>query len=234
MSDLFDATTIITIVIAVFILLRLRSVLGQRTGHQPPPVPRQPERDNTQPEPENGNVVSLPSRGVAGEGANPAHAAINSYAEPGTKLNSGLMDIASKDPSFEPESFLSGAKMAYEMIVTAFADGDRKALKNLLSKEVYEGFAEALDEREKRGETVRSTFVGIEKSDIRGAAVAGNEAQVTVQFISQIISSTHDSNGEVIDGDPDQVAEVNDVWTFARSLKSRDPNWKLIATESDE
>jgi predicted lipid-binding transport protein (Tim44 family) len=120
------------------------------------------------------------------------------------------------------------------MIVTAFADGDRKALKNLLSKEVYEGFAAALDEREKRGETVRSAFVGIEKSEIRGAAVAGNEAQVTVQFISQIISSTHDSDGEVIDGDPDQVAEVNDVWTFARSLKSRDPNWKLIATESDE
>ena len=244
MSEIFDTTTLVTIAVAIFILLRLRSVLGKRTGHQSPPERREVERmandvrktaaragaDATD------NVISLPGRSRAddnGDGGNEAFAAINTYAKPGTRLNRGLRQLAEKDPGFNPEGFLAGARMAYEMIVTAFADGDRKALRNLLSREVYEGFASAIAEREKRGESVRFTFVGIEKADIVQAGLNDNDAHVTVRFVSQIVSATQNAKGEVIDGDPDQVAEVDDIWTFARDIGSRDPNWKLVATESE-
>ena len=137
------------------------------------------------------------------------------------------------DPSFNPKEFINGAKLAYEMIVVAFADGDRKTLKNLLSREVYEGFDAAISERESKGEVVRSSFVGIEKADIVGAEVKDSEANVTLRIVSQLISATYDKAGALVEGDADTVAEVNDLWTFARDTRSRDPNWKLIATESE-
>lgn len=123
--------------------------------------------------------------------------------------------------------------MAYEMIVMAFADGDRKTLKGLLSREVYEGFDAAITDREAKGEVVKSTFVGIEKADIVHAELKDNEENITVRIISQLISATYDKEGKLIDGDADSVAEVNDLWTFSRDIRSRDPNWKLIATESE-
>ena len=125
-------------------------------------------------------------------------------------------------------------RSAYEMIVTAFADGDRKSLKNLLSKEVYDGFVAAIAEREKRGEVVKSTFVGTEKIDITHASIRDSEEQITLRIISQLISATYDKDGALIDGDPEAVSEVDDIWTFARDIRSRDPNWKLIATESEQ
>lgn len=248
MSEIFDTTTLITIAAAVFILLRLRAVLGKRTGHQPPPFePYEIDRKTREAKPaknnnegEEDNVVTLPDRTQDRNGAkrarktvSPGEEAINAYAKPGTKLNRGLKTLHENDPSFTPEAFLDGAKMAYEMIVTSFADGDRKTLKNLLSREVYDGFAAAISDRENRGEQVRSSFVGIEEAAIREAGLVDNDAQVTVEFVSQIISSTVDSKGEIIDGDPDQVGEVKDLWTFARDVRSNDPNWKLVATESD-
>ncbi|MCY1307936.1 Tim44-like domain protein [compost metagenome] len=123
--------------------------------------------------------------------------------------------------------------MAYEMIVMAFADGDRKTLKNLLSREVYEGFDAAITDRERKGEVVKSTFVGIDKADIIHAEVKDSEENITVRIVSQLISATYDKQGGLIDGDAESVAEVNDLWTFARDIRSRDPNWKLIATESE-
>jgi predicted lipid-binding transport protein (Tim44 family) len=244
MSEIFDTTTLITIAAAVFILLRLRAVLGKRTGHQPPPFePYEIDRKTREAKPANknqegddDNVVSLPDRTGAKRArktVSPGEEAINAYAKPGTKLNRGLKSLYENDSSFTPEAFLDGAKMAYEMIVTSFADGDRKTLKNLLSREVYDGFAAAISDRENRGEQVRSSFVGIEEAAIREAGLVDNDAQVTVEFVSQIISSTVDSKGEIIDGDPDQVGEVKDLWTFARDIRSNDPNWKLVATESD-
>lgn len=243
MSEIFDTTTLITLAIAVFILLRLRSVLGKRTGHQPPPfepyeIDRRTREANPSEEEEKAsdNVVSLPDRksGRGKKGLSPALQAINDYAKPNTKLNRGLKEIHGHDEGFTPQSFLDGAKMAYEMIVTAFADGDRATLKNLLSREVYDGFAAAISDRESRGEKVRSSFVGIEEAKVVDAGVADQDAQVTVEFVSQIISSTINEKGEVIDGDPDQVGEVRDLWTFARDTRSSDPNWKLVATESGE
>ena len=154
--------------------------------------------------------------------------------KPGTDLNKGLRAIKDADPSFEPKTFVDGAKMAYEMIVMAYADGDRKTLKNLLSREVYDGFVAAIADREGRSEKIQSSFVGIDKADIVSAEMKGGEAHVTLRIVSELISATRNKAGEVIDGDPETVAEVKDVWTFARDTRSRDPNWKLVATEAED
>ena len=139
-----------------------------------------------------------------------------------------------QDPTFDPKHFLTGARAAYEMIVTAYAQGDRRSLKNLLAKEVYDGFEAAINERETKGEKAETRFVSIDKSDIIGADVKSKTAQVTVRFVSQLVSVTRDRDGNVIDGNPDKVTDVTDVWTFARDLGSRDPNWKLVATEAGQ
>ena len=230
----FDFVTIFFLVAAVVIFLQLRNVLGRRTGSERPPFDPYSKREGA-PEtdsPDRGKVVTLPRRDGADEEENP-FAAIDAVAAPGTPLNDQLRAVAKSDPSFNPKEFANGARMAYEMIVVAFADGDRKTLKNLLSREVYEGFDAAISERESKGEVVRSTFVGIEKADIVGAEVKDSEANITVRIVSQLISATYDKAGALIEGDADTVAEVNDLWTFARDIRSRDPNWKLIATESE-
>ena len=160
--------------------------------------------------------------------------AIDAVASPTSELNKGMRAIKDADPSFEPKSFVDGAKMAYEMIVMAYADGDRKTLKTLLSREVFDGFVAAISEREGRSEKIQSSFVGIDKADIVSAEMKGGEAHVTLRIVSELISATRNNAGEVIDGDPETVAEVKDVWTFARDTRSKDPNWKLVATEEEE
>ena len=146
----------------------------------------------------------------------------------------GLDAIVGADKTFDAKHFIAGARAAYEMIVLAFAQGDRRALKNLLSREVYDGFEGAIREREERGETVETRFVAIEKADITGAELRGRTAQIRVRFVSQLVSVTRDKSDNVIDGSPDKVTDVTDVWTFARDISSRDPNWKLVATEAGQ
>jgi predicted lipid-binding transport protein (Tim44 family) len=138
------------------------------------------------------------------------------------------------DPKFDAKHFVTGARSAYEMIVTAFAEGDRRALKDLLSRDVYDGFDGAITDREKKGNKVETRFVAIESADITGAEMRGRSAQVTVRFVSQLVSVTRDAQGVVVDGNPDKVTDVTDVWTFARDASSRDPNWKLVATEGGQ
>jgi len=231
----FDFVTIFFLVAAVVIFLQLRNVLGRRTGSERPPFDPYSARRMDKPVAENDSdkVITLPRR----EGdtkVDTTFTVVDAYAKPGTELNKGLRAIVGVDSSFDPEEFLRGAKMAYEMIVNAFAAGDRKTLKSLLSKEVFEGFVDAIKDRESRSETVKSTFVGIDKADIVNADLKGREANVTLRISSQLISATYDKDGNVIDGDPDSVGEVHDVWTFSRDISSRDPNWKLIATESED
>ena len=122
--------------------------------------------------------------------------------------------------------------MAYEMIVAAFAEGDEKTLNQLLGEDVLDGFTRAIGEREERGETHHTTLVGIDKADIIEAELKDKQAFVTVKFVSELISVTRDAGGEVVDGDPKKVREVTDIWTFARDMASRNPNWKLVATEA--
>lgn len=230
----FDFVTFFFFVAAVIIFLQLRSVLGRRTGNERQPYDPYSKRESAKATAggEEGKVVTLPRREGQGQ-AEGGFETVDAYAKPGTELNKGLREVAAADLSFDPKRFIDGAKMAYEMIVTAFADGDRKTLKSLLSKEVYDGFVAAIDEREAKGETVKSSFIGVDKADIVQAELKGSEAAVTVRMASQIISATHDRDGKLIDGDPESVGEVIDVWTFARDTRSRDPNWKLIATEAD-
>jgi len=116
----------------------------------------------------------------------------------------------------------------------AFAEGDKRQLKDLLGREVYEGFEAAINDREQRGETVETRFVSIDKAEIAGAEQRDATAQVTVRFVSKLISATRDREGKVIDGNPERVTEVTDLWTFARDVSSRDPNWKLVATEAGQ
>lgn len=227
-----DFITLFFLVAAVLIFLQLRSVLGRRTGNEKPPMdPYSPRDVAKSPAADDNKVVTLPRRGD-GEEEN-RYAEVDAVAPVGSKVNDALRELTNSDPSFRPKEFLNGARMAYEMIVTAFADGDRKTLKNLLSKEVYEGFDAAIKERETRGETVKSTFVGTEKIDITHASLRDSEEQITLRIVSQLISATFDKDGKLVDGDPDAVSEVDDIWTFSRDIRSRDPNWKLIATESE-
>lgn len=230
----FDFGTIFFLVAAVVIFFQLRNVLGRRTGSERPPfdpyTAGRTREDAQKPE----NVVSLPRKRAQGEPAIDAYAAIDAFAKPDTDLNKGLRTIKDNDPAFDPKSFVDGAKMAYEMIVMAYADGDRKTLKNLLSREVYDGFVAAIGDREAKSEKIQSSFVGIDKADIVSAEMKGSEAHITLRIVSELISATRDKAGAVIDGDPETVAEVKDVWTFARDTRSRDPNWKLVATEEED
>jgi predicted lipid-binding transport protein (Tim44 family) len=233
--EFFDFGTIFFLVAAVVIFYQLRNVLGRRTGNERPPFDpytagRSRDQDKTA-APE--NVVSLPRRKEAAD-EQEAYAEIDALAEQGTDLNKGLRAIRDAEPGFDPKSFVDGAKMAYEMIVMAYADGDRRTLKNLLSRDVYDGFVAAIADRESRSEKIQSSFVGIDKADIVHAEMKGSEAHITLRIVSELISATLDKNGEVIDGDPETVAEVKDVWTFARDTRSSDPNWKLVATEAED
>lgn len=236
--EFFDFGTIFFLVAAIVIFFQLRNVLGRRTGSERPPFdPYTAGRSRRSEKPESDSaekVVSLPRRKGSADAEENKYAAIDAVAEAGSSLNKGMRAIKDADPSFDPNGFVDGAKLAYEMIVMAYADGDRRTLKNLLSRDVYDGFVAAIDDREKRAEKIESSFVGIEKAKIVGAELKGSEAHITLRIVSELISATRDSAGVVIDGDPETVSEVKDVWTFARDARARDPNWKLVATEAEE
>jgi predicted lipid-binding transport protein (Tim44 family) len=228
-----DIYTIIFLALAVFIFIRLRNVLGQRTGEERPPFDRA-ARDALPPE---GNVVPMPGGPI--DQTAPAPAADVSPAErwkgitePGTPLAAGLDAIVDQDSSFDPRHFITGAKGAYEMIVLAFANGDRRSLKDLLSSEVFDSFDAVIKDREKNEQKTETRFVSIDKAELVGAEVRDRAAQLTVRFVSQMISVTRDKTGAVVDGNADKVSDITDVWTFARDITSRDPNWKLVGTGS--
>jgi predicted lipid-binding transport protein (Tim44 family) len=235
----FDPFTIAILVAAIVVFLKLRSVLGQKTGHQED-LSDLFDREKDKQKREDGanadNVVKLPTRQQTNSSdpdeKDPRLAHIDKIAKPRTKVNKGLKQILEADNNFNPKEFMAGADMAYEMIVNSFAQGDAKSLKSLLSSEVFEGFKSVIDERESRGETVKSTFIGIDESEIQSAEVKDYEAHVTIKFISQIVSATYDKEGVIVEGDDKDIARVKDVWTFARDTRSNDPNWKLVATEA--
>jgi predicted lipid-binding transport protein (Tim44 family) len=238
-----DIYTIIFLALAVFIFLRLRSVLGQRTGSERPPYDRaardvvQGGRTGEPSRPE--NVVPMPGTIIDQAPLAPTDPAPTSErwkgtAEPGSELARSLDGIAQQDSSFDPKHFIAGAKSAYEMIVMAFAQGDRRTLKDLLSPEVYESFEGAIRDREQRGERMERKFVGIEKAEIVGADMRGRVASLTVRFVSQMISVTRDKAGAIVDGSSESITDVTDVWTFSRDMGSRDPNWRLVSTDSGQ
>jgi predicted lipid-binding transport protein (Tim44 family) len=225
---------IIFAAIAVFLGLRLRGVLGRRTGNERQqrdpfkrPVPE--SRDETDRDKAGRDkVIPLPDRNRTPT-AEPAPADI---AKPEAGGLPGLAQIRAADPSFDPQGFLGGARAAFEMIVGAFAAGDAAALKPLLSDEVFENFNGAIKARAKAKETLETTLVGISSAEIVEAELQGRSALVTVKFVSEQINVTKDAEGRIVDGDPATVAAITDIWTFARNTRARDPNWTLVATRS--
>lgn len=153
-------------------------------------------------------------------------------AVPGSPAANVLDAIMAADKEFNVQYFIAGAESAYERIVTAYAKGDRRELTNLLAPTVYEGFDAVIREREARGETAETRFLSIDATAITAAEFHGKVVHITVRFVAEFVSTTRDRNGKVIDGSADNVASVTDVWTFARNVTSRDPNWKLAATET--
>ena len=234
----FDPLNILLLAVALVVFWRLRSVLGSRTGTEKPPLdPFGSKRGELQKDQAQDSVLRFPQTAPAPapeeDDREPAAPVWTGFAEPGTELAAALEQIAEKDPQFTPRSFVEGAKMAYEMIVDGFAKGDKAALKNLLSKEVFDGFARAIDDRQAQGQRVDSRFVGIDKATMQSASlVGGKKASITMAFVSELITATYDRAGEVIEGDPKEIREVTDVWTFERDVTSRNPNWKLVATQA--
>ena len=245
MDGRIDVSTLLFLVLAVVVFLKLRSVLGRRTGHEQGRLERYKAQQEAAQRngklPGQDKVVTLPRREREEVEPRPTpepqvradvEDRVKGLAAGNSGIANGLIDIVRADETFEPDGFLKGARAAYELIVTAFAEGNRKTLKNLLSRDVYEGFAGAIADRESRGEQVDQSFVGIKATDIVEAELKNGMAQVTVKFVSELISATRDKAGEVIAGDPKRIKEVTDIWTFAREVASRDPNWKLIATQA--
>ena len=212
---------ILLAMVAGFVLLRLRNVLGKRTGHQAPePRPAETEADS-------GKVVALPDRRRrADESAAPRPGEIAGPAA------SGLERILQADNTFDHKEFLAGAKSAYEFIVTSFAKGDTDSLRPLLSKDVFEDFAGTIRKRETAGQKMETTLVGFESAEIAEAEVRGRVAEVTVRFVTDIISVTRDQADVVVAGSVSAIDRVTELWTFARDIRSRDPNWTLIATSA--
>jgi len=231
--------------VAVFLILRLRSVLGKRTGSEPPPA-RDPFAPPAPPTPSagsprlgdkpagNDNVVALPGVGApmprpssATSGPGGIRAAILPNAA------AGIAAVRAADPTFDPLSFCDGARMAFTTIVEAFAKGDTQPLRGLLDGPTFASFEAAIRGRAERQEKAETTLIGFEASDVAAAEMQGSNAQVTVRFVTEQINVLRNAEGQIADGNPNEVQRVVDLWTFRRDTKSSDPNWVLIKTESE-
>jgi predicted lipid-binding transport protein (Tim44 family) len=250
MDGSFNLITLLSLVVAGIVIFKLRSVLGQRTSEDEERIDRslRAQREAEREQAARDKVVTLPPRNapidqqtatadaaVAADVATAtaeAHAKLKTLANGDAAVERGLLAILGAEPAFDAKHFLDGSKQAYEMLVMAFAEGNRKVLKDLLSREVFDGFNAAMTDRDSRGEQIDQSFVGINKANIVEAEMKGSTAQVTVKFVSQLISATRDRAGLVVSGDPQRIKEVTDVWTFARDINARSPNWRLIATQS--
>jgi len=241
MNELFDPLNLVLAAIALMVVWRLRSVLGQRTGTERPPIdPYAPPRRTNGSAPVetgSGKVLEFPTGKEEPAkkpevDAEPKAPVWTGYAAAASPLAAGFEKLLKADPAFQPKEFLEGAKLAYEMIVEAFAKGDKPALKNLLSKEVFDGFAKAIDGRGQASEKLDFQFVGFEKVDYTSVALAGKRASIVVKFASQMISATFDKAGALIDGNPREVRDITDIWTFERDVAQKDPNWRVVATET--
>ncbi|HUO92012.1 MAG TPA: Tim44/TimA family putative adaptor protein [Rhizomicrobium sp.] len=220
------ANTQLLIIVAVamiagVILFRLYSVLGRRTGNERERLSR---FDRGTPQPTD-SVVALPDRNRVRDAV---------ATRPLDEVEQALMDIKLADRTFETDHFVTGAKKAHELIVTAYARADRETLRPLLNDEVYEAFDHGMRDRETRGETVKFTLVGYKDVKISHASLKGRIAEITVNFMVQFISSTTKTDGTLVEGDPAAVRDVTDIWTFSRDLRGSDPNWTLVATSGGE
>ena len=198
MNSSFEYLDIILLaIIAGFIILRLRGILGRRTGH------------------EKKDFGDLFGKKVTQSGSE----------KKVVKLSPGKLDDAAK------EQFIKGAKEAYEMIITSFAEGDKKALKPLLNKKIFQNFSDEIDHRKKENLKSELTFVGVKSAEIKNFEKKDNNYTFTVNFVSEIITCKKDKNNNVIEGSPDIIKTVKDVWKFSKNMWSSNPNWYLVETQ---
>jgi predicted lipid-binding transport protein (Tim44 family) len=224
MGDFQYFDIILFAMIAAFLVLRLRSVLGRRTGNER-------RRDLFPRRPPLSDKHSIDQVATA-NGADKTAPLAAIVAKPADTVAEGINRIRRADPGFDPAQFLAGARMAFEMIVTAFTKGDKAALRPLLSDEVFRPFAQSIDERMAAKETVETRDLKLDDCEIVEADMNGRTARVTVKLVSHQITVTRAMDGSIVDGDPDQPVEKTDYWTFARDTRSADPNWMLVATNS--
>ena len=234
MNQVFDPLNLVLLVVAIIVAWRLWSVLGTRTGHEKRidiplgGLPGEKSRD------ENATAPAADDEDVRYGLPEEEKPVWEGVAEENSLLARMLERMREIDPDFDPRHFLEGAKVAYEMIVTAFAQGDTKTLKPLLAPEVYAEFEKAIEERKRQGLEQEFEFVGLDEAKLLRASLSGKVARLTVRFVSRVITATRDGEGNVVAGNPEKLATVKDVWTFERDLTSRDPNWRLVATEAPE
>jgi predicted lipid-binding transport protein (Tim44 family) len=227
--------------VAIFLILRLRAVLGKRTGNErppardpftPPPPPPQPGQPRIGDAPSgNDNVIPLPSGNTQNTRPSPMASGIRATVLP--SASAGVAAIRAADPSFEPIGFAGGARAAFTTIVEAFAKGDTGPLRQLLDPQTFASFESAIRGRNERREKAETTLIGFEASDIATAEMQGSFAEVTVRFISEQVNVLRNADGQIADGNPNEVQKVVDLWTFRRDTKSGDPNWLLVKTESE-
>jgi predicted lipid-binding transport protein (Tim44 family) len=223
MGDGYYLDIILFALVAAFLVLRLRSVLGRRDGFQG-------KNDQRLPFPGRGERVDEPPVRLPDRGEPASDVAIGEPASMPASVDAGLTQIRVADPSFDEKEFIAGAQKAFEMILQAFAQEDVRSLQPLLSQDVYNNFVQTIRARQQAGEKLETTLVGIKSSEIVEAYMTGRTAHVSVKFVSEQISAVRDANSEIIEGDPTSVNEVVDVWTFARDTRSSNPNWTLVAT----
>lgn len=204
--------------VAIFLVFRLRAVLGRRTGNERPPM-ASPLRDAAAPV-----VVPRPGGKVIDLVPN----------RPLGPLQAGFAAIQAADPAFRPEPFVEGARYAFEMIIKSFAAGDTATLRPLVSDDVYDSFTEVIRQRLAAKEVVDTKIVRMQDPEILEAMLEGRTAKLVVKFVTMQISVTRDAGGQIVEGDPERQAEHTDIWTFARNVRSSDPNWVLVATTHPE
>ncbi len=212
MQGSFPFDLILFGMVAAFLVLRLRSVLGKRQGFERPPA----EARAPGPVP----LGREAPRGPAAAG--PAMSAVVAQT---------VSRIGGVDPGFDPAGFLQGAEGAFRMIVAAFAAGDRQTLRGLLSDDTYAGFEQAITGRENAGESQRTEIRAVNSVSIDAAELRGTLADVTVRFVTDQVNMTTGRGGEVVTGS-DAITELTDLWTFQRELSDKDPTWRLVATRS--
>jgi predicted lipid-binding transport protein (Tim44 family) len=226
MGDFQYFDIILFAMIAAFLVLRLRSVLGRRTGNERRRelFVRRAAPIADKPVPEKVATPGDPDKDMAN---------LAPAGKPADAVADGLNRIRRADSSFDPSQFLEGARTAFEMIVSAYAKGDKAALRPLLSDEVYQPFAATIDERAAAKETFETSDLRLDDAEIVDADLAGRTARVTVKLASRQINVMRAMDGSIVDGDPDHPVEKTDYWTFARDTRSADPNWVLVATSSE-
>ncbi len=204
--------------IAIFLILRLRGVLGTREGFEKPTLPAQAEK--RRPRPEFEVIEGGPDRDIT------------DHVPEGSDTAKALYAMKGADSSFNLSEFLQGARGAYEMILMAFENGDLESVKPFLSDDVHEAFAEVIAAREREGLKVEATFVGLGEITVRDASFepATREGEIAVRFTGELTYVVRNIAGEIVEGSTSEIKRQRDVWTFGRVMGNDDPNWKLVAT----